>query len=128
VPVGLLAWSIATRRRILLWLGGLASAASLVTLRWYVHVAPPWLVLTASGAALIALALGLRRVLATAPGGERFGFTGAPLFEDPARHERLTAAVTLAAGARLQPEPPSATGKLRPGGGSYGGGGATGEY
>lgn len=130
LPVGLLAWSIATRRRVLLWLGGLAAAASLVTLRWYVHVAPAWLVLTAAGAAMIALALALRRRLDSAPQGERWGFTAAPLFEDPARPERLAAAVTLAAGSRLQPQPPAAAqaGRFRPGGGSYGGGGATGEY
>jgi hypothetical protein len=128
LPVGLLAWSIATRRRVLLRLGLLASAASLVTLRWYVHVAPAWLAMTAAGAAMIALGLAVRRALDAAPGRERWGFTAAPLFGDAARRERLAAAVTLAAGARLRPEVPAAGERFRAGGGSYGGGGATGKY
>jgi hypothetical protein len=78
--------------------------------------------------ALIAVALALRRTLDSAPGRERLGFTAAPLFEDPAGRERLAAVVTLAAGARLQPQASTETGRLRPGGGGYGGGGATGEY
>ena len=131
LPLGLLGLGVARRRRLLIHLGVLLGVASLVTLRFYVHVAPLWVVLTAAGATMIALGLGLRRFLAAGPGAERFGFTAEPLFEDPARREALEAAASVvaatAAGARPAAEarpaatPPSFAG----GGGASGGGGAT---
>ena len=70
LPVVLLAWGLATRRRFLLLLGAVMAALSLVTLRHYVQIAPTWVVLTACGATLIAVALLLERALRRSPGKE----------------------------------------------------------
>jgi hypothetical protein len=131
LPLALLAFGVARRRRLLIHLGALLGVASLVTLRFYVHVAPLWVVLTGGGTALIALGLGLRRFLASGPRGERNGFTADPLFDDPARRKAFEAAAsavvatTTAAAARPASasagSPPSFAG----GGGASGGGGAT---
>ena len=75
VPIGVLALGLLRRRRAIILLGAVLVAASLVTLRFYVHMAPLWLVLSASGATLILLALGLRRWLDAGTGRERGGFT-----------------------------------------------------
>jgi hypothetical protein len=127
VPAALLAWGIRGRRYPLLLLGAATAVASLVTLRWYVHLAPLWVVLTLSGAALATVVLLLRRYLESGPDGERHGFTAAPLFQDPARRHLLEAGaaiVTLTPPARsLQEEA-----KFHGGGGQFGGGGASGGF
>jgi hypothetical protein len=125
VPLALLAFGVARRRRLLILLGVVLAIASLVTLRFYVHVAPLWVVLTAGGGFAIAVALGLRRWLASGAGDERGGFTALPLFEDPAkRHALETAASMVAAPPALAENPPS----FSAGGGTSGGGGATDTY
>jgi hypothetical protein len=127
VPGAVLAFGVATRRVDLMNLGLLLGVASLVTLRFYVHVAPLWVVLVGSGAAALLATLALRRFLATGAGGERGGFTAAPLFADPARRgtaEIVGAMVAFAPGGRV----PRDDTRLRPGGGGYGGGGASGEF
>jgi hypothetical protein len=132
VPLGLLVLGVTRRRRLLIHLGVLLGAASLVTLRFYVHVAPLWVVLTAAGTILIALGLGLRRFLASGPGAERGGFTAEPLFEDPARREAFEAAASVVASTAAAARPAA---EARPGGASApastppsfaGGGGASG--
>jgi hypothetical protein len=127
VPVALLAWGIRGRHYPLLLLGAATAVTSLVTLRWYIHVAPLWIVLTLSGAVLATTVLLLRRYLESGPEGERHGFTAAPLFQDPARRHLLEAGaaiVTLSPPARsLQEEA-----KFHGGGGQFGGGGASGEF
>ena len=127
VPVAVVAFGIATRRAVLLNLGILLGVASLVTLRFYVHVAPAWVVLIGSGATALLATLLLRRTLAGGPNGERAGFTAEPLFEDPTRRhtgEIVGVLATLAPGARTLP----ADSGLKPGGGRYGGGGATSDF
>jgi hypothetical protein len=121
---------VATRRTWLLALGVLLAVASLVTLRFYVHVAPLWAVLAVSGLAALAAALLLRRLLASGRGGERGGFTADALFEDPGRRaaaEVVGALATFSPLAQAGPAEPGARG-LEPGGGRYGGGGASGSF
>lgn len=127
VPVLLLAFGIRGRRYPLLVLGASTAVASLVTLRWYVHVAPLWVVLTLSGVLLAGLVLGLRRFLESGPGGERYGFTAAPLFQDLARQRWLEAGAAI---VTLSPAPRTLPGERRfeGQGGQFGGGGANGEF
>ncbi|HVT59540.1 MAG TPA: hypothetical protein VHR45_14200 [Thermoanaerobaculia bacterium] len=127
VPAVLVALGLRRRRYPLLVAGAGSGVASLVTLRYYVHFAPLWVVLTLSGLLLAALALVLARYLESGPGGERHGITAAPLFADPARGRFLeagAAALTLAPAARSLSEEPTFSG----GGGRSGGGGASGEF
>lgn len=127
VPVGVLGFGVATRRVDLTSLGLLLGVASLVTLRFYVHVAPLWVVLVLSGAASLLIVLAVRRLLASGPGGERGGFTAEPLFADPRRQHAAEIAGAMAAfapGAAPAPD----DGRLTPGGGRYGGGGATSDF
>ena len=103
-------------------------ALSLVTLRHYVHVVPMWVALTASGALLIALALAVERALRRSPAGERGGVTADALFSDERQQQLLqavpvVAAFTPAADAPAADEP-DFTGR----GGTFGGGGASGEF
>lgn len=127
VPAVLLAAGIRRRRYELLLLGTVTAAISLVTLRYYIHLAPLWVVLVASGAALAAAVLILRRYLDAGPDGERHGFTASPLFADLARQRVLEAGVAALAfspEARTLPEEP----KYEGGGGEFGGGGASGSF
>lgn len=127
IPAVFLAIGIRTRRYVFLLLGLGTGTASLITLRIYVHVAPLWVILTGSGAALVALVFGLRRLLDSGPGKERGGFTTDPLFEDLARQRLLEAGAVLASftpDARTVHEEPKYTG----GGGDFGGGGSSAEF
>lgn len=127
VPVALLALGIRGRIYPLLILGAGTAVASLMTLRWYIHVAPLWVVLTLSGGVLAAVVLVLRRYLESGPNGVRHGFTAAPLFQDLARQRLLeagAAVITLTPAARNLREEP----KFEGGGGQFGGGGASGEF
>lgn len=127
IPPALVAFGVFSRRRLFLDLGVALGIASLITLRFYVHVAPLWVVLTLGGVAAIAAALALRRFLASGREGERAGFTAEPLFEDPARHRSLELAAALAAGPAAR-APATDDRSLAPGGGQFGGGGASGEF
>jgi len=128
VPIAILAFGIKTRRRHLLLLGVLLGAASLATLRLYVHLAPLWVVLIGAGAAAIGTALALRRFLESGPNRERRGFTTDQLGEAAEKHARLemlAAVVTLTPAARpVEPDNSGFTG----GGGRSGGGGATDSF
>lgn len=127
VPIAYLAVGIRTRRYVFLLLGIGTGIASLVTLRIYIHVAPLWVVLTLSGAAVVAVVFALRRYLDSGPGKERGGFTAEPLFEDLARQRILEAGAAVAAftpdGRTLREEP-----KYAGGGGEFGGGGSSSEF
>jgi hypothetical protein len=127
VPVATLGWGVRTRRRWLIGLGAAGVVASLVTLRFYVHVAPLWVALLAGGVALLAVAATLRRYLESGEGGERAGLTADPLFTEGEGARALELAVGA---ATLTPEarPAEPAPELRPGGGRYGGGGAGGSY
>jgi F0F1-type ATP synthase membrane subunit c/vacuolar-type H+-ATPase subunit K len=127
VPAVYLALGLRSRRWVFLILGLGTAVASLVTLRWYVHLAPLWTILTLSGAALVAVVFALRSYLESGPEGERHGFTAEPLFEDMARRRLLEAGATLLSlspDARPIHDEPKYTG----GGGSFGGGGSSSEF
>jgi hypothetical protein len=127
VPAVLLAAGILRRRYSLLLLGTITAAISLVTLRYYVHLAPLWVVLVASGALLVGVVLALRRYLAAGPDNERHGFTASPLFADLTRQRVLEAGAAVLAftpEARPLHEEP----KYEGGGGEFGGGGASGTF
>ena len=128
LPLAILGGAWRSRRTLLLDTGIVLLAASLVTARHYVHLAPLWVVLTASGAMLIALALAVERALRGSPGGERAGFTADALFSDERRQQMLltvpvVAALTPAASPAVAEEP-GFTG----GGGRFGGGGASDRF
>jgi hypothetical protein len=126
-PPAIIAWGVRSRDRVVIAAGVLFAALSLATVRFYVHVAPLWVVLCAAGAALAGASVLLERWLRSGEDGERFGFTAAPLC-DEGRRERLlpvAAALALAPAARILPdEGPGAAGK----GGAFGGGGADGSF
>ena len=127
IPAVVLACAVVTRRAWLIDLGIVLGVVSLVTWRFYVHLAPLWVVLTVSGLAALAGALLLRRYLAGGAQAERAGFTAEPLFADPARRhaaEMVGALVTFSPAARVVRD----DGALEPGGGRFGGGGASGEF
>jgi hypothetical protein len=127
VPLGYLVLGLRSRRAVFLLLGVATAAASLITLRYYVHFAPLWVVLTISGVLLIAVALALRRYLDSGLDHERGGFTAEPLFADPDRLRLLeagAAVLSLSPEARPVHEEPRFTG----GGGSFGGGGSSSDF
>jgi MFS family permease len=127
VPAVLLMMAIRTRRYPFLLVGLGTAVASLVTLRFYVHLAPLWVVLTVSGIALVAVVFAVRRYLDSGPNKERAGFTAEPLFEDLARQRLLemgAAVVSLSPEARTIREEP----RFEGGGGDLGGGGSTTEF
>jgi MFS family permease len=126
VPVLTVGWGIATRRRSLINLGFLGILASLVTLRFYVHLAPLWIVLLAGGAVAIGVAALVRRYLDSGPEHERHGFTAEPLFADPEGRSALEVAASVATFTpAAKPVPPPGFGG---GGGRSGGGGASGQF
>ena len=124
LPLAFVAWGIRTRRTLILDLGLAFAAASLVTLRYYVHLAPLWFLLTLAGAALVLGALAVNRRLRRSPGGERRGFTADPLFER--RREALQAAAVVA--GFTPTAAPAQAGDLTTGGGRFGGGGSSAEF
>jgi hypothetical protein len=124
VPLALLADAIATRRRLLLAIGLALGVASLITLRFYVHIAPLWVVLIAAGAGLIALALGLRDWLERGPEQERGGWTARSLAGNTSRGRAVEAAIVVATPAAASPDTPRFEGS----GGRSGGGGATSDF
>jgi hypothetical protein len=125
VPLVVLAGGILLRRPLLLRMGVVLGVASLVTLRFYVHVAPLWVVLIACGGAAVAMGMLLNRFLASGPGGERHGFTAEPLFGESSRTAAIEAglAVALAPGSTPGEKP-----EFRGAGGEFGGGGASGKF
>ena len=100
VPLLTLAWGVRTRRRWLIALGALGIVASLVTLRHYVHVAPLWVVLIASGAATLAVAAALRRYLESGPGRRAGRADGGPAVRGERRPSVLEIAVAPSTPAR----------------------------
>lgn len=131
LPLAALAVGALRRDRLWVWLGSAMLAASGITLRHYVHIAPLWALLAAEGAALSALALWIERWLDTGSSGERSGVTARPLFEGRLQRstELVAALATLASAARPLPSEGAApAGDFKPGGGSFGGGGASDSF
>src|SRR5262249_38331097 len=81
LPLALMAWGLRRRQTLVLDLGIVFAALSLVTLRYYIHISPLWVLLTGGGAVLVLGALRIGRVLRDAPGSELRGFTARPLSE-----------------------------------------------
>lgn len=126
LPLAVLTRAIRARDRVLLWCGALMLAASCVTVRAYVHVAPTWLLLVLAGGACLGGALLLRRWLDAGSGGELGGFTAAEL-GGGGHPQRL--AETVAVLATLTPAAPSRPpAGFQPGGGGLGGGGASDSF
>jgi hypothetical protein len=126
MPFAVLAWGIRSRRTFLIDTGALFLVFSAITLRQYVRIAPLWAILVAAGGALVLLALGLNRWLSRAPAKERGGFTAEPLFLDEAKARLLQVvpvAATLGPPSQAPAAPPDRP--FTPGGGSFGGGGAS---
>ena len=126
-PPAVLAAGLVRRRRLMIDLGLAFAVLSFVTLRAYVRLGPLWLVLAEGGAAAMLLATAAQRWLEAGPARERRGLTADPLFEDAGTVRAASVAATvlvLSPGARTTPAGP----ELQPGGGGYGGGGATGDY
>ena len=126
VPVAIVFWGIRSRRVFALDIGLVLTALSLLTLRFYVHLAATWLLLILAGAGLLLLALGCHRWLARSSGKERSGFTAEPLFADERRLRAFELVPVVAAHAPGAPAP--AEPGYQGGGGSFGGGGASSSY
>jgi uncharacterized membrane protein YgcG len=120
------AWGVARRCRLVLVTGLLMVVASLVTVRFYVHVAPLWVNLCAGGALLIGLALGIRHWLERGKKGERGGWTARPLAGEDAVARLAEMAMTIAAATPQSASEGEAAfiGK----GGRSGGAGASGNW
>ncbi len=128
LPLGVLAWGWRSRRTELLDAGIVLVALSLVTLRYYVHIAPLWAVLLVSGATLVALALAVERALRRLPGGEQAGFSTDALFSDD-RGQQVLQVVAVA--GTLTPAAAAAASAEKSfvlGGGASGGAGASGKF
>jgi hypothetical protein len=127
LPVLVFAIGVMKRRRILFVLGFLLGLLSLITLRFYVQVAPLWVVVIGAGILLIAFAGALRRYLDSGVDKERAGYAAVPLTERPEKHrgvEILASVVTLTPDAAPANESPH----YRGGGGEFGGGGTSGSF
>ena len=126
LPLVLIVAGVAMRRRALLAFGVLTLVASLVTVRFYVHVAPLWVVLLLGGIVAAGLALLLERWLRQGAERQRGGFTADPLFDDERRLRAVEIAVAAAQAGPAARRP--AAPQFEAGGGKFGGGGATGSY
>ncbi len=127
IPPAILLTGVIKRRRLFLNMGLLLVILSLITLRMYVHLAAPWVVLTGAGFLVFAFAAWLRSLLESGSRRERAGFTADPLSTDPGRKSAFEIAVTVSAmtpGQQAVTEKPS----YRGGGGEFGGGGASGDF
>ena len=127
-PPVVLLWGIGSRRTFLIDTGIVLLGLSLVTLRHYVHIAPLWVVLTVSGAAVVVIALLLERELRRAPGGEISGFTANVLFSDERRQRALQIAPVVATFTPPAPDSLTEEKGFAGGGGRFGGGGASEKF
>jgi MFS family permease len=123
-PLVILAWGIRSRRTFLIDTGIVLLGLSLVTLRYYVHLGPLWVVLTVSGAALVVFTLAVERALRRAPQGEISGLTANHLFVDERRQRALQIVPVVAAFTPPAPGQPAEEKGFAGGGGRFGGGGA----
>ena len=126
LPVASLALGLGRRDRALLWFAIVSGIVSILTFKYYIHLGHLAEELTAAGLFLAGLAFALLRWLRTGSDRRRGAFTAEPLLE-PRLYgldaEALAAIQPLAPAAKT----PEAEG-FRPGGGAFGGGGATGGY
>ncbi|QWV97649.1 hypothetical protein KP005_20335 [Geomonas nitrogeniifigens] len=126
LPVAALAMGIGRRDRALLWFGVISAILSILTLKYYVHFGHLAEELTAVGLLVAGLAFGLLRWLRAGSKRCRGAFTAEPLLEPRLyglNAEALAAIQPLTPAARV-----SQTEGFKPGGGTFGGGGASGGY
>ncbi|MBJ6799029.1 hypothetical protein [Geomonas propionica] len=126
IPMASLAMGIGRRDRALLWFGVVSAILSILTLKYYIHLGHLPEELTVAGLLVAGLAFGLLRWLRTGSKFCRGAFTAEPLLE-PRLYgldaEALAAIQPLTPEVRVsQPQ------GLQPGGGTFGGGGASGGY
>ncbi|HZI65945.1 MAG TPA: hypothetical protein VFF17_05205 [Thermoanaerobaculia bacterium] len=127
LPVLFLAWGIRARRRLALDTGALLAALSVLTLHYYFRFGS--IPITVFGLALIGFALWLNRLLTRAPDGEVSGFTASPLLSADSGAIAPAAALVAAGAAPASPGLPHRDDDpFSPGGGRYGGGGASGTF
>ena len=127
LPPGLLLLGLRRREPLLIYSGLVLLALSLGTIRLYHEVMPLWTALILFGTACLAAAIGLRRWLRLGPGGEVWGLTADPLFENKNRTAAIQSVVSMAS-FTPSAQAPAQTDAFKGGGGSFGGGGATGEF
>jgi hypothetical protein len=127
LPLLVIGAGVRRRERILLWSGTVMALGSLVTLRYYVHLAPLWIELLGGGALAIAVALLLRRWLDAGSGHERRGFTAEPGFSAGDRERLIEVAAVLVA-FTPQARPTETKPAFEAGGGEFGGGGASDSF
>lgn len=128
LPLVVLVWGLRSRRTFLLDAGIVLLALSLATLRHYVHVAPVWVVLMASGVVLVGLALVVERALRRGAGGERAGFTADLLFSAERGQHVLQTLPVVAAFAPAASTAAAEEERFAGGGGAFGGGGASEKF
>lgn len=126
LPAAALVLGIARRDRALLWYAVVAGTASILTLKYFVHLGYLAEEVTAAGLALTGLAFVLLRWLRSGADRRRGAFTGEPLLEPRLYGLDVEALATMQPLAPT-PKAPAAEG-FRPGGGAFGGGGASGGY
>ena len=126
LPLVALLLGLLRRDRALLWYAVLTGIASILTLKYYIHLGHLAEELTAAGLALTGFAFFLLRWLRKGDGRRRGAYTAEPLLEP---HLYGLDAEALAA---LQPVAPTPRAEApagpTPGGGSFGGGGSSGGY
>jgi len=125
LPVVILVVGVVRRHRFLINLGLVAILASIVTLRFYVHVAPLWVALLAGGFVAVAVALGVSRYLDAGDDKERHGLTAEPLFDDDDKRSALEVAASIASSTPAARSLGTGEPGFQGGGGRSGGAGAT---
>lgn len=129
LPPVMLARGLRGKDRWVILAGAIAAIVTLVTnkpyLGWQRHTWDPMLL----GALLVGVALLIRRWLAGAPGGIRYGFTAQRLSEKDKRWMNLgSSAIGLVSPNIVTPSPQPANPEVRFGGGDSGGGGASSDF
>ena len=127
LPPSLLLVGWRRREPMLLYGGLLLIGASIATIRLYREVMPLSFALILIGAACLALSLAARRWLRGGDQGERDGFTADPLFDNTNRTEAIRSVVAMASFTPTV-QAGNSHHAFEGGGGSFGGGGATGSF
>ncbi len=127
LPAGLVGLGLRQRDRLSLALGALLGIVTGASAMTELDRGPGWLRLLVGGAALAAVALALRRLLARRPARTAAGFTDLPLFDAGRSTGLLEMAAAVAVFAPAPQAPPKAEG-FRGEGGDFGGGGASGKF
>lgn len=121
IPFGYLFFGIKNKDVILIRVSLLLFAATIFTIRTYYAIAPIEIAMTIAGVALIAGCYALTRFLQE----PKYGFTYKELYSDDPINKLQVESLLIAQSFSHQTIPPDGT---KFGGGSFGGGGATGEY